>query len=322
MPFLRGANPAKRLWDAFLLREPERAALTLSPLQRETIARYHTAAMRRIRVAHNLQPSEPVAALSLYREAAVFLLTALAQSAQTEEIELPSSAAEAWRELDPSEIASPRRSPPPRLTQGRQLLASEDPIAVDELAPEALDSAARTAAETVAWLASLVEPRTQTEIRVTRGVRIAGVAFVFLFTLYEFVPLSRRNLALEMPAVASSQRAGSPPAGGVNNGDLEHTYGVCTNLESNPWVKIDLGASLPIREVRVYNRGDGYESEVLPLILQLSDDGVTYADVASRVEVFTRDRPWIAKLENMQGRFVRVYMPKEGYIALSEVEVY
>ena len=103
---------------------------------------------------------------------------------------------------------------------------------------------------------------------------------------------------------------------------MEQTYGVHTNIEENPWVRIVLGAVVPVHEVRVFNRGDGYESEILPLLLQLSDDGEAFTDVGERTELFTRDRPWITKLEGKAGRYVRIYMPKEGYIALSEIEVY
>ena len=103
---------------------------------------------------------------------------------------------------------------------------------------------------------------------------------------------------------------------------LEQTFGIHTNVENNPWVKVDLGAMHPIHEVRVHNRGDAYESEIIPLALQLSDDDITYADVEERKEVFTRDHPWVVKLDGIQARYVRIYMPKEGYIALTEIEVY
>src|SRR5450631_2950317 len=93
-------SPAKKVLEVFLLREPEKVVAGRTALQREKIARYHAAALRRIRAARELHYSDGVSALALYREASVFLIVALAQSSRAEEIELPSSPAEAWNELD------------------------------------------------------------------------------------------------------------------------------------------------------------------------------------------------------------------------------
>jgi len=44
--------------------------------------------------------------------------------------------------------------------------------------------------------------------------------------------------------------------------------------------------------------------------------------VDERAELYTRDQPWIAKLSDKRARYVRLFMPKQGYIALSEIEIY
>jgi hypothetical protein len=315
--------PAKKVLEVFLLREPEKVVAGRTALQREKIARYHAAALRRIRAARELHYSDGVSALALYREASVFLIVALGQCSRTEEIELPSSPAEAWNELDGYLVPLTDGSRPEGLARAREVLASRDPLAPDGLSPLELSGAVAAAAETVDWLASTIEPRTPREIKASRGVRIgSGVASLAAVGALVAFGLAPKNIALNMQAVASSWRPGSPVATGVDNGEVEQTYGVHTNIEENPWVRIDLGAVVPVHEVRVFNRGDGYESEILPLLLQLSDDGEAFTDVGERTELFTRDRPWITKLEGKAGRYVRIYMPKEGYIALSEIEVY
>jgi hypothetical protein len=324
MPSPWAAEPAKKLVDAFLLREPEKVAIARSELQQEVTARYYEAARRRIRVARDLRYSEAVAALVLYREAAVFLIAALGQGSSTEKVEVASGAAEAWKIFDGYPKTLVRRSPPEGLTRARELLSNEALIAPDALGAAELIEATNAVAETVDWLFAAIEPRTPRDIRFTRVVRIVGTALFVLLLIYMLTGslFSSKNLALNMPVTASSQRPGTGPASGVANGDVERTYGVHTNIEPNPWVRVDLGASVPIHEVRVHNRGDGYESEILPLVLQISDDDNAYTDVEQRTEVFTRDQPWIAKLDRKRARYVRIFMPKQGYIALSEVEVY
>src|ERR1700733_6005735 len=93
-------SPANKVLEVFLLREPEKLVAGRSALQREKIARFHAAALRRIRAARELHYSDPAAAVALYREASVYLIVALGQSSRTEEMELPSSPAEAWMQLD------------------------------------------------------------------------------------------------------------------------------------------------------------------------------------------------------------------------------
>jgi hypothetical protein len=324
MQYAWATKPAKKLLDAFLLREPEKVAVAQSTLQHETTARYDAAAKRRIRVARDLPESEGAVALALYREAAVFLIAALGQSSHDERVELSSSAAEAWRKFDEYPRPASHAKTPDRLANAREVLANDDPLAPDALGPTEVRDSVAAAAETVAWLSSALEPRSQSEIRGTRRLRIVGAVALAVFLLYELAVslFSSKNLALNRPATASSQRPGSPDATGVDNGEVERGFGVHTNVDPNPWVRIDLGASVPIHEVRVYNRGDGYPPDNLPLVLQLSDDDNAYTDIEERSDLFTREQPWIAKLVGKRARYVRVYMPKQGYIALSEIEVY
>ena len=81
-------------------------------------------------------------------------------------------------------------------------------------------------------------------------------------------------------------------------------------------MKVDLLREYDVREVRVYNRGDGWFDDVLPLTLSISTDDATFTDVATRTTHFD---VWTVEL-NRRARWVRV--SNGSYIALNEIEVY
>jgi hypothetical protein len=316
----------KRLLGAFLLREPERRARAFTSAQHKAIVRYHAAAGRRTQVARNLQgPTEAVAAISLYREAAVLLIAAIVQTTEEAEVTPPRTPEEAWKALDARPEGVSRKAPPEGFARAREVLSTGDPLSADDLSPGELSSAMSAAADAARWLASAIEPRTLREIRANRALRITVAALLLAYALYALIDgvVTPRNLALHKPASASSQRFDATPPSGVTNGDLESNFGVHTNDEPNPWVQVDLGAPLTIHEVSVYNRGDGYQGEMVPLVLQLSDDGRVFTEVARREELFTQDKPWVVKLAKQRTRYVRVQLQRShGYIALSEIKVY
>jgi hypothetical protein len=105
---------------------------------------------------------------------------------------------------------------------------------------------------------------------------------------------------------------------GVVNGEIEPNYGVHTTF-GNAWVMVDLQSPFRLAEARIHNRADGWFGEGLPMTLQVSEDGKTFADVERRTEVFGSADPWVVQLGGRRARFVRVSSPK--YIALTEIEV-
>jgi hypothetical protein len=325
MPLPSGTEAAKKLVDAFLLREREKSVALRTPLQQENISRYHGAARARIRGARQLVDGDPVAALALYREAAMLLIAALGQASEVEKVEVRPTSSEAWQDFDRFAKSPKDLRLPDDLPRARSVLATDDFLAPDVLPPEELRGATGAAAATVDRLASAIEPRAPRDIRAARAFRLVCAGLVGLFLLYElgFALFARKNLALDKPVAASSQRLGGPPPSGINNGEVEPGFGYHTGIETNPWIRIDLGASLPIHEVRVYNRGDFDPNWVLPLVLQFSDDGDEYTDIEMRTQTFTRTDPWVIKVDGRSARYVRVMQPKiGGVIALSEIEVY
>jgi hypothetical protein len=316
---------AKKVKEAFLLREREKAVAVRTPLQQENIARYHAAALARIRGARQIADAETVAALALYKEAAALLIAALGQATATEKVEVRASSSEAWRDFDQLPPDGREVHLPEEADKARAVLASDDPLAPDALSPEELRGATGAVAATVSKLAAAVDPRAPRDIQSARAFRLLCLSLAGVLLLYALgtAVFTRKNLALNKPASASSQRIGSPPPSGINNGEIEPGFGFHTGVETNPWIQIDLLASYPIREVRVYNRADWDPTAVLPIVLQFSEDGSEFTDVEERTQPFTRTEPWIVKVEGRTARFVRVFQPKVGgFIALTEIEVY
>ena len=323
---LPSANEAaKKVKEAFLLQEREKLVAVRTPLQQENIARYHAAALARIRGARQIADGETVAALALYKEAAALLIAALGQASATEKVEVRARSSEAWQDFDRLSPEKCELRLPEGADKARAMLASDDPLAPDALSPEELRGATGSVAATVSRLASAVDPRSPRDIQSARAFRLLCLSIAAICLLYVLgvAIFSRKNLALNKPATASSQRLGSPPPSGINNGEIEPGFGFHTGVENNPWIQIDLLASYSIREVRVYNRADWDPTAVLPLVLQFSEDGSEFTDVEERTQPFTRTEPWIVKVEGRTARFVRVFQPKNGgFIALTEIEVY
>jgi hypothetical protein len=84
-------------------------------------------------------------------------------------------------------------------------------------------------------------------------------------------------------------------------------------------VLVDLKESHPIDHVVVYNRGDGWFDECLPLRVELSDDGEHFDVVGTQTTHFVS---FTVAVNGRAARFVRVSKPDRGYIALNEIEVY
>jgi hypothetical protein len=109
------------------------------------------------------------------------------------------------------------------------------------------------------------------------------------------------------------------------DGKKTRSYDACTALSANPWVRVDLGAEVPIGRVVVSGRADCCWQEGVPLVLEVSADGSTYREIARRVIPFTRDRPWSSRHEGVSARFLRLRAqaaPRLSMIVLSEVEVF
>jgi hypothetical protein len=314
-----------RALDAYLLRDRERDAARRSPLQQEEIARYFQAAKRRSAAADALgEPCEAVVATILYRDAALLLVAALGKANDTGAA-FPGTAVEAREAFDRLTLDLDRREDnAENLNLFRSALRSDDPLVFDKLAPADLVGVRAAAQEVVSWLRARLDPRPVTQLRATRRLRVAawalGLAALACFSLSAL--FSTSNVARGKPTFASSQYPGTPPATGATNGQVEPSYGAHTNVEDEPWIRVDLEKPYAVKEVRVYNRADGWVDEGLPLVLEFSLDGSAWKEIDRRTTPYSQAAPWIAKAHRARARYVRLRVPRHGYIAISEIEVF
>jgi hypothetical protein len=316
--FARDAAASARA--ALLLEEPLRLASSYPVGQRPSMRALVRLGRERLFAADvALEDGQAGSALTLYREAAALFARARLAVESPEQLPEGMVGAELVERFDALPLP---RGPVARGASLAELLA---PVSAPP-APADVVARAATARATVRWLASLVEPRGTAELRLLRRVRLAalGLTAAGLWLWAGAALLRSPNLALHKPVTASGIHASSisPPSGLTDGVIAGAPYGVHTSVSDAPWVQIDLLSARRISTVKVFNRADGWFDDCLPLTLQLSSDGVVFADVATRTKRFTQLEPWVVDLGRRHARYVRLRGPGGRYVALSEVEVY
>jgi hypothetical protein len=321
----RGLLP--RLREAFFLEDAEDAALGYASGAVAAMQTFVRAGADRALVAERALDGHPASALALFREAAVFYMAARASVASDGPLGEPLDAREVVGRFRP---LTARYAPP---LAPREVEAFLSFVAVGGLtggvdgatAAEARREAER-ARVVVRWLATLVEPRGVDEVRFVRRFRVGAAALIVvaLAAAAANALFVQENVALHKPTTASSVHPGSHAApNGLTDGIISGaTYGVHTNLGDAPWAQVDLQGVYAVEKVKIYNRGDAYFDDGLPMTLQLSEDGVRFIDVETRTKSFAQDAPWVAKLHGTPARYVRVRGARGKYVALSELEVF
>ncbi len=314
-----------RAREVLLLESAEKTAAGCSAPVRDHLRDLCAAADRRLDGLAVLRNGEhAVPAVLLTREAIAILISAwlFARGEHGDGPPLPPAAA--WQRLRELSEAGKLDPLPPVLEQAPELLSAADPTRLDRADPQALTAARDAGDRVVRWLRAQLELRTVRQIKLERRLRLVGVsvaAAIFLGGAVAWAVMPT-NVARGKPVTTSSHRRGTPPPEGAVDGDHGGTFGFHTQTDSPPWVQIDLEAPHLISEVVVVNRNDGHFDAAIPLELSLSDDGATWNKVAERTERFTASRPWHARLDNREARYVRLSVPRRTFLALSEVEVY
>jgi hypothetical protein len=313
-----------RVRNLVLLEGPERTVRALKAEQQETVRKHYDAALRRASVADELADDRSaVAALVLYREAALLLIAALAVSRDSNIDVTDLSPPRMWAILGDLAQAGQIPSLPESVDEARRILLSESILSFDEHPADDLLGMRATVESSVKWIQSLIEPRTLPEIRRSRVMRLGviGVVVVALLGWGASRFTKPTNIALHKPVTISGRHPQSlAPAdnSGLVNGEIEPNYGVHTTTGGG-WVMIDLQGSYAISTIKVYNRGDGWFDDGLPFTLEFSDDGAKFTEVERRTEPFTSASPWISDGGGRRTRFIRIR--SNGYVALAEVEV-
>jgi hypothetical protein len=310
--------------EFFAQRKAEQTVRAYLPRQEASIRAHVEAADQRVRAAR--RAVEPVAACVLLHDAVRHYLRA------TQWARSGASDASA-NSRPPDEQSLPTLGPDP-LQPGaspsddervRGALAATDSLFFDSL-PTADAVRTRTALDRAASaLRRRLEPRSLTNVRATRWGRVAALVLVAGYTAFACIHavVAPKNLALGKPVHASSIRGGRSPDGHeIVDGEIGTSYGLATNTEDSPNVVIDLAGLFRIESVKVYNRVDEAFDDCLPLVVELSIDGVKYTELARRDQHFGTDPPWSAPGNRQLARYVRLRVARKSYLALSEVEVY
>lgn len=128
----------------------------------------------------------------------------------------------------------------------------------------------------------------------------------------------RANLAAGKPWTASSSAFDCHPdqgeCGGVKTRIFFHT-----REEDNPWLRYDLGSKMQISALRIENRQDGEGARAVPLVVEVSDDGTNFKEVARQNDDFS---VWKASFPKVSARYVRLRVARRSILHLDEVEIY
>ena len=272
------------------------------------------------------------AALVLQRDGIVLIVRALLEAHAKEGSD--QTAEQAFRSLALLVESGELGRAPDGFDEVRALLTDTRPLAFDELpASEALEKRANVEV-TSRWLRGLIDARSPRQIKLSRALRLGTIGLVLLLGIAFGVKrvVQPKNLALGKPVQSSSRRPqcplGSGQAGllpyGLVDGNVGSSYDICTGPEVRPWATVDLQKKRRIGKIVVYHRADCcWGTYDLPAVLELSNDGVAFSEVARRKTVFTAREPWVAKLDK-SARFVRYRVDSNEIreVVLNELEVY
>jgi hypothetical protein len=259
---------------------------------------------------------QPELAMPLYREAAHWLISALApeldeSSALTERVERATELSA----QDPDAFLR-AHAPPPEI-----LLSSAD---FNASAREAQLQAARACQR---WLEQFFTRLTREQepllrLRLERALRaglvlLVGIALVLLLAWAALSLTRGPDLAAGKPWRSSSTGAVCTPASETCGGTKTRIF-FHTTEEENPWLEIDLLKATPVSRIEVDNRADSGADRAVPLRVELSLDGQRFWTVAQLDEPFTT---WNATFTKQPARYVRLTVMRRSILHLERVSV-
>jgi hypothetical protein len=125
------------------------------------------------------------------------------------------------------------------------------------------------------------------------------------------------NIALGKPWTSSSGYENSPTSGQVPREEAPFFF--VTDIQADPWLRIDLLKATRVGGVTIGNRIDCCRARALPLIVEVSTDGATWQEVLRREDNF---ETWRAHFKPRVARFVRLRTPMTTFLHLSRVAVH
>jgi hypothetical protein len=151
---------------------------------------------------------------------------------------------------------------------------------------------------------------------------VGGLAIVFVIAVAAIPGLRRGVFPPDLAAgkmwKATSAWADFPRSGIMS--DATRTEGLFHTVEEpSPAITLDLGAVLPVHEIKVDNREDCCRERSLPLALELSVDGTQWQRVGYRRAQFDT---WTVTFRRRGVRFVRARVDRTSILHLRRLRVY
>jgi F5/8 type C domain len=313
------ANPLVPVTDWFLLRQAEARAAEMPDERRERIRKLSTAGLLRLNAANDLRESTPEIGLILLSDASLFLIAALAET-RGKNLDLGAGVGAAWELLD--QMKSGLEGLPADMSTVAETLSKTEPMAFDALPRTEALSKFSSAEGVLTWLCKQVDTRSPKDIRRARIIRIGlCAAAVLLVAIWGIKSLfTAPNIALHKPTTACGYWPGSP-SDGLTNGENEGGYAVATSLEAEPWIRLDLESVYRISTIVVVPRGDGHAEELVPAVVETSENGSDYSEASRRTDTYSQMFPWKISMSGKKARYVRVRALKSTVLALAEIEV-
>jgi hypothetical protein len=154
-------------------------------------------------------------------------------------------------------------------------------------------------------------------VRLGFGLAISAAVAVLVFSGVSRLA-QPTDLAKGLPFKVSSKMAECHPeqneCGGYPTRVLFHTV-----EEVNPWYLIDFTQPTAFTRMTIVNRGDMGEGRAIPLVVEVSDDGTNFREIARRNEVFATWKPEVG-LQN--ARYVRVRADRKTWLHLEAVRIH
>jgi hypothetical protein len=258
--------------------------------------------------------SQPALAMVLYREACRWLLGSAGVPAGEPALGSPLARASA---AFPALGLAPAARP------------VADTLALDAATFSALAEGEQLARarEVQRWLGALLEHQelthgTALRLRFERAVRVGALAIAaaMITTACVLGVIAARrgpDLAAGKPWRASSSLDQCQPEQRWCAGSRTTIF-FHTREDPAPWLEIDLESVQRISRVEVRNRSDFGPERAVPLLIELSSDGVKYWPVAHRAITFTQ---WNATFPPRSARYVRLTVQRPSYFHLERVSV-
>ncbi|MCS7304285.1 MAG: discoidin domain-containing protein [Thermoguttaceae bacterium] len=115
-------------------------------------------------------------------------------------------------------------------------------------------------------------------------------------------------------------------AAGAVDGQKTGKWGFHTAWEKDPWWQVDLGESVRLGKILLWNRCDACSERNSHILISISQDAKDWKKIYQHHgTVFygqTDGKPLVVAGQGIQARYVRVHLEGENYLHLDEVEVF